>query len=236
MRHGAYGHAIPGAIETVLIYGDLTGDSKILADLGTKFPDNLRSALIDATIDKAVRFNAPNNPDQGVRGRGRRPWACQLREAELRGVRIQTSVALYLGYFVIFAISASAFVCAFRSRPGLLAILVVICGAHVFLFSSSILDRANLSTIADPRFLSVLSVILCLHLACLLLTRSPATPVEIALALTQSIILAFAVWIRRPRFGLSWRCRCSRSASPPLNCRSGVSRCAICAVLESYLP
>jgi hypothetical protein len=137
---------------------------------------------------------------------------------------------------VIFAISASAFVCAFRSRPGLLAILVVICGAHVFLFSSSILDRANLSTIADPRFLSVLSAIPCLHLTCLLLTRSPATPVEIALALSQSIIPAFAVWIRRPRFGLSWRCRCSRSASTPLNCRSGVSRCAICGVLESYLP
>ena len=51
MRHGAYGYAIPGAIETVLIYGGLTGDSKILADLGTKFPDNLRNPdLIDAAI------------------------------------------------------------------------------------------------------------------------------------------------------------------------------------------
>jgi len=70
MRHGAYGYAIPSAIETVRIYGGLTGDSKILADLGTKFPDNLRSpARIDAAIDKAVRFNAPN-PDQGVRGSG----------------------------------------------------------------------------------------------------------------------------------------------------------------------
>jgi hypothetical protein len=197
MRHGGYGYTIPGAIETVLIYAGLTGDGKILADLGTTFPDNLRNpALIDAAIDKAVRFNAPINPDQEVRGSGGDDLGFvdyARLSFGLFGYRLRS---LYFGYFAIFAISASAFVFAFRSRPGLQAILVIICAAHVFLFSSSILDRENLSTIADPRFLSVLSVIPCVHLACLLVTRSPATPVEIALALLQSIILVFAVWIR----------------------------------------
>jgi hypothetical protein len=68
---GATDTLIPGPVETILTYAGLTGDAKILADLGTKFPDNLRNpALIDAAIDKAVRFEAPINPDYGVRGSG----------------------------------------------------------------------------------------------------------------------------------------------------------------------
>jgi hypothetical protein len=197
MRHGGYGYAIPGAIETVLTYSGLTEDAKILANLGTKFPDNLRNpALIDAAIDKAVRFDAPINPDQGVRGSGGDDLGLVDYARLSFGVFGYRLRSLYLAYFAIFAISASAFVYAFRSRPGLLAILVIICAAHVFLFSSSILDRHNLSAISDPRFLSVLSVIPCLHLACLLVTRSPATPVAITLALLQSIVLVFAIWIR----------------------------------------
>jgi hypothetical protein len=77
-----------------------------------------------------------------------------------------------------------------------LAILIVVSAAHVFLFTSSILDRHNLSSISDPRFLSVLAVIPCLHLACALLAKSSATRIDIALALLQSTILVFAIWIR----------------------------------------
>jgi hypothetical protein len=197
MRHGGYGYTIPDAMETVLTYGGLTGDSKILTGIGRKFPENLRDpALIDAAIGKAVRFSSPIDPNQGVRGSGGDDLGFVDYTRLSFGVFGYRLRSLYLAYFAIFGISASAFAYAFRSRPGLLAILVIACAAHVFLFSSSILDRHNLSAIADPRFLSVLAVIPCLHLACLLLTRSPATGVEIALALLQSIVLVFAVWIR----------------------------------------
>jgi hypothetical protein len=197
MRHGGYGYAIPGTIETVLTYAGLTGNVKILTDLGTKFPDNLRNpALIDAAIDKAVRFNAPINPDQEVRGSGGDDLGLvdyTRLSFYLFGYRLRS---LYFTYFMIFGISALAFIWAFRSRPGLLAILVMVSAAHVFLFTSSILDRDNLSSISDPRFLSVLAVIPCLHLACALLAKSSVTRVDIELALLQSIILVFTIWIR----------------------------------------
>jgi hypothetical protein len=197
MKHGGYGYAIPGSVETILTYAGLTGDAKILADLGTKFPDNLRNpALIDAAIDKTVRFEAPINPDQGVRGSGGDDLGFvdyTRLSFYLFGYRLRS---LYFTYFMIFGISALAFICAFRSRPELLAILVIVSAAHVFLFTSSILDCHNLSSISDPRFLSVLAVIPCLHVACALLAKSSATRVDIALALLQSIILVFTIWIR----------------------------------------
>src|SRR5262249_11444858 len=125
----------------------------------TSFPDNLRNpALIDAAIDKTVRFEAPINSDYGVRGSG----------GDDLGLVDYTRLSFYLfGYRLRFL--QLAFICAFRSRPELLAILIVVSAAHVFLFTSSILDRHNLSSISDPRFLSVLAVIPCLHLACALL-------------------------------------------------------------------
>jgi hypothetical protein len=197
MRHGGYGYTIPGPIETILTYAGLTGDAKILGDLGTKFPDNLRNpVLIDAGIEKAVRFNSPIDPNEGVRGSGGDDLGLVDYVRFSFGVFGYRLRSLYLAYFAIVAISASAFMYTFRSRPGLLAVLIVISAAHALLFSSSILDRDNLSSIADPRFLSVLAIIPCLHLACLLLTKAPATRVDIALALLQSIILVFAVWIR----------------------------------------
>jgi hypothetical protein len=48
---------LSNVIGSILTYGGLTGDSKILVDLGTKFPDNLRnSKLISTAIEKLVHF------------------------------------------------------------------------------------------------------------------------------------------------------------------------------------
>jgi len=197
MRHGGYGYTIPGPIETTLTYAGLTEDSQILASLGTKFPNNLRNTvLIDAAINKAVRFNSPIDPTDGVRGSGGDDLGFVDYVRLSFGVFGYRLRSLFSTYFAILGISAFAFVYAFRSRPALLAMLVVVCAAHVFLFSSSILDRENLGSISDPRYLSVLAVVPCLHLACLLLTKSRATRIDIALALLQSTILVFAVWIR----------------------------------------
>ena len=55
--HGGYGYALSTVIETVLTYGGLTDDPKILAPLGVQFPGNLRDpALINAAIEKAARL------------------------------------------------------------------------------------------------------------------------------------------------------------------------------------
>src|SRR5262249_38684945 len=71
MEHGGYGYTISNVIETILTYGGLTEDSKILADLGTKFPDNLRnSKLINTAIEKAVHFKWSFDPNEGIRGSG----------------------------------------------------------------------------------------------------------------------------------------------------------------------
>lgn len=71
MDHGGYGYAMSTVIETVLTYGGLTDDSKILAPLGTQFPDNLCDpSLINRAIDKAAQFRWPFNPDKAVRGSG----------------------------------------------------------------------------------------------------------------------------------------------------------------------
>ena len=57
MDHGGYGYALSTVIETVLTYGGLTDDPKILAPLGAEFPGNLRDpALINAAIEKAARL------------------------------------------------------------------------------------------------------------------------------------------------------------------------------------
>jgi hypothetical protein len=197
MRHGGYGYTIPGQTEAILIHAGLTGDAKILADLGMKFPDNLQNpVLIDSAIQKAVRFNSLVDLRHSVRGSGGDDLGLVDYVRLSFGVFGYWLRSLYLAYFAILAISALAFMYAFRSRPGLLALLVVISAAHALLFSSSILDREKLGTIADPRFLSVLAIIPCLHLASLLITKASATRVDIVLALLQSIILVFAVWIR----------------------------------------
>src|SRR5262245_15930151 len=71
MEHGGYGYTIARMMETVLTSAGLTGDPKILADLGMKFPENLhRPELINAAIDKAVHFKWPFNPNEAIRGSG----------------------------------------------------------------------------------------------------------------------------------------------------------------------
>jgi hypothetical protein len=197
MEHGGYGYTISNVIETVLTYGGLTGDSKVLADLGTTFPDNLRNPnLINTAIDKAVHFKWPFDPNKEIRGSGGDDlgFVDYVRVSfHLFGYKLQS---LYFTYFVIFGISILAFIYAFRSRPALLAVLVIISAAQVFLFSSSLFDSQNLGSISDPRFLSALAIIPGVHLACLMLTRSSPTASNISLALLQSVILVFAFWIR----------------------------------------
>jgi hypothetical protein len=197
MNHGGYGYTISNVIETILTYGGLTGNSKILADLGTKFPDNLRnSTLINTAIEKAVHFKWPFDPNEGIRGSGGDDlgFVDYVRVSfYLFGYRLQS---LYFTYFVIFGISALAFIYAFRARPALVTFLVIVCAAQVFLFSSSIFDAESLGSISDPRFLSALGIIPGAHLACLVLTRSWPTRSNIALGLLQSLILVFAFWIR----------------------------------------
>src|SRR5262249_11309512 len=84
----------------------------------------------------------------------------------------------------------------FRLRPALLMLLVIACVAQIMVFSSVLFDRSVLGSIFDPRFLSALAIIPGLHLGCLLLDRSRPTPDNIVLAVIQSLILVFAIWIR----------------------------------------
>jgi hypothetical protein len=105
-------------------------------------------------------------------------------------------LSLYLTYFAILAISISAFIYAFRFRPGLLALLIITCVAQVFLLSSSIFDPHRLGSVADPRFLSVLAIIPGMHLGYLVVSRARPTTAHVALAVLQSVILIFALWIR----------------------------------------
>jgi hypothetical protein len=70
-EHGGYGYTLSTVIETVLTYAGFTNDPKILADIGTSYPDNLHNPkLINAAIHKAVRFKWPFNPNEAVRGSG----------------------------------------------------------------------------------------------------------------------------------------------------------------------
>jgi hypothetical protein len=197
MDHGGYGYAMATVIETVLTYGGLTDDPKILASFGTKFPANLRDpSLINAAIEKAARFTWPFNPDEAVRASGGDDlgFVDYVRLSFLVfGHNIQS---LYYTYFLIFGISAAAFVYAFRSRPALLMVLVITSIAQIILFSSNLLESHNLGSIADPRFLSIMALVPGLHLGCLVLDRLPPSIGGIALAIFQSIILVFALWIR----------------------------------------
>jgi len=197
MEHGGYGYTIASVMETVLTSAGLTGDPKILADLGMKFPENLhRPELINGAIDKAVHFKWPFNPNEAIRGSGGDDLGLvdyTRLSFRLFGYRIQS---LYILYFVILAISVSSFLWAFRAQPGFLLLAATACAAQVLLFASSLFDWSNLGTIADPRFLSVLAIIPGMHLACLIISKSRPTPINISSAVVQSIILIFAFWIR----------------------------------------
>jgi len=195
--HGGYGYALSTVIETILTYGGLTDDPKILAPLGVEFPGNLRDpALINAAIDKAASFRWAFNPVEAIRGSGGDDlgFVDYVRLSFLVfGHKIQS---LYYTYFLIFGISAAIFLWTFRSRPALLMLLVIASVAQTILFASSLFGSDNLGSIADPRFLSIMAAVPGLHLGCLLLDRSPPSIINVALAIVQSIILVFAFWIR----------------------------------------
>jgi hypothetical protein len=197
MDHGGYGYAMSTVIETVLTYGGLTNDPKILAPLGTEFPANLRDpTLINAAIDKAARFIWPFNPAEAVRGSGGDDlgFVDYVRLSFLVfGHNIQS---LYYTYFLILGISAAAFLYAFRAAPAHLMLLIITSAAQIVLFSSNLFGSDSLGSIADPRFLSIMAFVPGLHLGCLLLDRSPPTLMNVALAIVQSILIVFAFWIR----------------------------------------
>jgi hypothetical protein len=197
MDHGGYGYALSTVIETVLKYGGLTDDPKILAPLGVEFSNNLRDpALINAAIDKAAKFKWAFNPEDAIRGSGGDDlgFVDYVRLSFLVfGHKIQS---LYYTYFLIFAVSAAVFLWTFRSRPAFLMLLVITSVTQIFLFSSILLAPHNLRSIADPRFLSIMATVPGLHLGCLLLDRSPPSISNVASAVVQSIILVFAFWIR----------------------------------------
>src|ERR1700730_11211313 len=197
MDHGGYGYTLSIAIESILTNGGLTSDPKPLASWGTEFPANLRDpSLINAAIEKAVRFEWPFNPKESVRGSG----GDDLGFVDY--VRLSFLVfghnihSLYYTYFLIFGISAAAFLYAFRSRPPLLMFLVIASVAQMLLFSSNLLAPENLGSIDDPRFLAMLAVVPGLHLGCLMRDRSRPLVMNVALAMVQSAIIVFAVWIR----------------------------------------
>jgi hypothetical protein len=197
MDHGGYGYALSTVIETILTYGGLTDDAKILAPLGVEFPDNLHDpALINAAIDKAAKFRWPFNPEEAIRGSGGDDlgFVDYVRLSFLVfGHKIQS---LYYTYFLIFGVSAAVFLWTFRSRPALLMLVVITSVAQIILFASNLFASHNLGSISDPRFLSILAVVPGLHLGCLLLDRSPPSTINVASAIVQSIILVFAFWIR----------------------------------------
>jgi len=197
MDHGGYGYTLSTVIETILTYGGLTADPKILADAASKYPDNLRDPnLINAAIDKATRFKWPFNPDESIRGSGGDDIGLvdyARASFYLFGHRLQS---LYFAYFLFFGISVAAFIVTFRSRPEVLALVVIACIAHVFLFASGIFDLEQTASIADPRCLSVLATVPGLNIACLMLWRTRLSAADLALAGIQSTILVFAFWIR----------------------------------------
>jgi hypothetical protein len=197
MDHGGYGYALSTVIETVLTYGGLTDDPKILAPLGAEFPGNLRDpTLINAAIDKAAKFRWPFNPEEAVRGSGGDDLG-SVDYVRLSFVVFGHNIqSLYYTYFLIFGVSAAVFLWTFRSRPALLMLLVVTTVAQTILFASNLFESHNLGSIADPRFLSIMATVPGLHLGCLMLDRSPPSIINVASAIVQSIILVFAFWIR----------------------------------------
>jgi hypothetical protein len=197
MEHGGYGYTTSNVVETVLIYAGLVSDSEILAKLGTKFPDNLKNTpLMNAAIDKAVHFKWPFNPNEQVRGSAGDDLGFvdyTRLSFYLFGFKISS---LYFTYFVIFGISVSAFVHAFRDRPNRLALIVVICVANGLVLASGLMNPDKLGALADPRFLSILAIVPGLHLCCLMLDEPAPSSKNAALAVLQSLILIFAFWIR----------------------------------------
>jgi len=164
MEHGGYGYTTAGVMETVLTSARLTGDPKILTDLGVKFPENLhRPELINAAIDKAVHFKWPFNPNEALRGSGGDDLGLvdyTRLSFRLFGYRIQS---LYVLYFVILAISVSSFLWAFRAQSGFLLLAATACAAQVLLFASSLFDRSNLGTafsVCSPSFRECISLAL----------------------------------------------------------------------------
>jgi len=192
-----YGYSMSIVFETILKYGGLTAEPEILAALGTKFPDNLRdTSLINAAIDKAAKFKWGFHPDDAIRGSGGDDlgFIDYVRLSFLVfGHNIQS---LYYTYFLIFGISAAAFLWTFRSRPALLTLLIIACVGQIALLSSNLVASDILGSIADPRFLGILAIIPGLHLACLILDRLPPFFSNVAPAVIQSIILILAAWIR----------------------------------------
>src|SRR5215831_17841757 len=197
MDHGGYGYALSTVIETILKFGGLTDDPKILAPLGVEFPNNLRDpALINAAIEKAARFKWAFNPEDAIRGSGGDDlgFVDYVRLSFLVfGHKIQS---LYYSYFLIFGVSAAVFLWTFRSRPALLMLLVVTSVAQTILFASNLFGSHSLGSIADSRFLSIMATVPGLHLGCLMLDRSPPSIINVASSIIQSIILVFAFWIR----------------------------------------
>jgi hypothetical protein len=196
MDHGGYGYTLSAVVETVLIYAGLTDDLKILADLGSKYPENLKDPnLINAAIGKAAQFKWPFNPNEAVRGSGGDDigFIDYVRLSfYLFGHRLQS---LYFTYFLLFAISAAAFIVTFRAQLEALCLLAIVSLAQVFLFASPLFN-STASSIADPRFLSVLAFVPGLHIACLMLWRLRLSRADLALAALQAAILVFAFWIR----------------------------------------
>ena len=197
MEHGGHGYVLSTFIETVLTYVGLTDDAAILASLGSKFPNNLHDpSLINAAIEKAVHFKWPFNPDEAIRGSGGDDlgFVDYVRISfYLFGYRMQS---LYYTYFLLFGISATAYLYAFRFRPAVLMLLISTCVAQIFLLSSDLFASHNLGSIADPRVLSVLAVVPGLHLGCSMLNRLPPSYGNVILAIVQSLILIFALWVR----------------------------------------
>jgi hypothetical protein len=197
MDHGGYGYSLSTVVETVLTYGGLTDDPKILAPLGKQFPTNLRDpSFINAAIEKAARFRWPFNPEEAVRGSGGDDlgFVDYVRLSFLVfGHNIQS---LYYTYFLIFGVSTAVFLWTFRSRPALLMLLVVTSVAQTILFASNLFGSHSLGSIADSRFLSIMATVPGLHLGCLMLDRSPPSIINVASSIVQSIILVFAFWIR----------------------------------------
>jgi hypothetical protein len=197
MDHGGYGYSLSTVVETLLTYGGLTDDPKILAPLGKQFPTNLRDpSFINAAIEKAARFRWPFNPEEAIRGSGGDDlgFVDYVRLSFLVfGHQIRS---LYYTYFLIFGVSAAVFLWTFRSRPALLMLLVITSVAQTILFASNLLASHNLGSISDSRFLSIMAIVPGLHLGCLLLDRSPPSIINVGLAIVQSIILVFVFWIR----------------------------------------
>jgi len=196
--YGGYGNTIATPVQSALILGGLTDDASILSKLGSKFPDNLHdSSLINSAIDKAARLNVRVDLENGIRGAvdDDAGFADYVRLSfYLFGHKL---LSLYLFYFVVFVGSVALFIYTFRRRSDILAVLLCVCVAQVYVVGSLIVDPIHYAgSITDPRFLSTLGIVPALHVACTLLYRLSPSPSNIAGVIIQSIILMFVMSIR----------------------------------------